>query len=57
MTYPSEFVIPSNVRFIGTLNLDATTNAISPKVIDRSYAIELQTMLHERKEIEKEREN
>lgn len=36
--------IPLNIRFIGTLNSDSTTKRISPKVIDRSYLIELQTM-------------
>lgn len=39
--YPAEFVIPENVRFIGTINMDETTNDLSPKVIDRSYVIEI----------------
>lgn len=39
--YPSEFEISSNVRFIGTMNVDQTTKNISPKVIDRSFVIEL----------------
>lgn len=43
--YPPEFTIPKNVRFVGTLNTDATTKTISPKVIDRSCLIELQTIL------------
>ena len=37
--YRSEFVLPKNVTFIGTLNMDATTNDLSPKVIDRSLII------------------
>lgn len=39
--YPADFSIPRNVRFIGTMNIDHTTKSISPKVIDRSYIIEL----------------
>ena len=39
--YPSEFQISNNVRFIGTMNVDQTTKNISPKVIDRSFVIEL----------------
>lgn len=39
--YPAAFSIPRNVRFIGTMNIDHTTKSISPKVIDRSYIIEL----------------
>lgn len=39
--YPSEFKISNNVRFIGTMNVDQTTKNISPKVIDRSFVIEL----------------
>jgi len=42
--YYSPFKIPKNVRFIGTLNMDATTKDISPKVIDRSYLIKVTTM-------------
>ena len=39
--YPSKFIIPQNVRFVGTLNMDETVKSISPKVIDRSFVIEL----------------
>ena len=39
--YPAVFSIPDNVRFIGTINVDQTTKSISPKVIDRSFIIEL----------------
>jgi len=39
--YPAEFEIPSNVRFIGTMNMDDTVKGLSPKVIDRSFIIEL----------------
>lgn len=39
--YPAIFSISSNVRFVGTVNIDQTTKSISPKVIDRSFIIEL----------------
>jgi len=39
--YPYRFKIPSNVRFIGTMNMDHTVKSLSPKVIDRSFVIEL----------------
>ena len=39
--YPAKFYVPNNVRFIGTMNIDQTTKGVSPKVIDRSYVIEL----------------
>ena len=35
-----DFVLPPNLRFVGTLNMDATTQSLSPKVIDRSLFIE-----------------
>lgn len=39
--YGPEFIIPNNIRFIGTINSDETTKSLSPKVIDRSCIIEL----------------
>lgn len=39
--YPPVFNIPPNVRFIGTLNMDHTVKPLSPKVIDRSFIIEI----------------
>jgi energy-coupling factor transporter ATP-binding protein EcfA2 len=41
IAYPSELMIPDNVRFIGTLNMDHTVKPLSPKVIDRSLILEL----------------
>lgn len=52
--YKPSFKIPENVRFVGTLNTDATTKTISPKVIDRSCLIELQAMSAEDKSKEAE---
>lgn len=39
--YPAEFPIPENVQFIGTLNMDESTKGLSPKVLDRSFIIEV----------------
>lgn len=39
--YPASFKFPLNVRFIGTINKDETTKNLSPKVISRSFYIEL----------------
>ncbi|MER2192885.1 MAG: AAA family ATPase [Solibacillus sp.] len=39
--YPASFMLPKNVRFVGTLNMDHTVKALSPKVVDRSLIIEL----------------
>ena len=40
--YPATFKIPKNIKFFGTLNQDATTLDISPKVIDRSFVIRVE---------------
>jgi len=37
---PGELAIPANVSFIGTVNVDETTHAFSPKVLDRANIIE-----------------
>ena len=50
--YRPIITVPKNVRFVGTLNSDATTKTISPKVTDRSCLIELQTISKEMKETE-----
>lgn len=39
--YQHEIKIPDNVRFVGTINKDETTKNLSPKVIDRSYIMEI----------------
>ena len=45
----SRFLLPENVRFVGTLNMDDTAQFLSPKVIDRSIFIEfdLETVYEE----------
>jgi len=37
------FTIPSNLYFIGTINVDETTYMFSPKVLDRAHIIELES--------------
>lgn len=39
--YKPTIKIPDNIRFIGTINRDATTKDLSPKVIDRSIIINI----------------
>lgn len=49
--YPANFTLPSNVRFVGTLNMDHTVKSLSPKVIDRSLIIELMKLDQNQKQI------
>jgi 5-methylcytosine-specific restriction protein B len=37
---PRELHLPQNLFFIGTVNMDETTHAFSPKVLDRAFTIE-----------------
>ncbi len=37
---PRRLAVPSNVLFIGTVNVDETTYLFSPKVLDRAFTIE-----------------
>ncbi|GGC21456.1 hypothetical protein GCM10011363_42620 [Marivita lacus] len=36
-----DFILPPNLYFIGTVNVDETTYMFSPKVLDRAHVIEL----------------
>ncbi len=36
-----EIYLPPNLYFIGTVNVDETTHAFSPKVLDRAFTLEL----------------
>ncbi len=38
---PHELRLPPNLYIIGTVNMDETTHAFSPKVLDRAFTIEL----------------
>ncbi len=46
LTVPSQLRIPWNVRFVGTVNMDATTHYLSPKVLDRAHVIQFQSPLN-----------
>jgi hypothetical protein len=45
LNVPSRLEIPRNVRFIGTVNMDATTHYLSPKVLDRAHVLQFQSPL------------
>lgn len=41
---PHELWLPPNLYFIGTVNIDETTHAFSPRVLDRAFTIELRAV-------------
>lgn len=41
-TVPPEIHLPPNLYFVGTVNVDETTHAFSPKVLDRAFTIEFE---------------
>lgn len=36
---PATVLVPTNVRFIGAINVDQTTYSLSPKILDRAHVI------------------
>lgn len=42
LDYKYKLIIPENIRFIGTINKDETTKNLSPKVVDRSFIMEVE---------------
>lgn len=52
---PAEIVIHPHIKFIGTLNQDATTLDISPKVLDRSYIVRINSRNSENIEFDNEK--
>ena len=50
--YTPKIKIPDNIRFIGTINRDATTKDLSPKVIDRSMIINLNSSFNNYEKLE-----
>lgn len=40
-TPPTEIHLPPNLYILGTVNMDETTHAFSPKVLDRAFTMEL----------------
>lgn len=55
--YKPYITIPDNVRFIGTINRDATTKDLSPKVIDRSVIININSSFDTFEELMRLKEN
>lgn len=47
-----EVVIPDNVRIVGTVNIDETTNFFSPKILDRVHVIRVENPLFDEEAIE-----
>jgi len=45
---PPELSLPPNLYFVGTVNVDETTHAFSPKVLDRAFTIEITDVDFER---------
>jgi hypothetical protein len=50
LKFPSTIKIPNNVRFIGAINVDETTNYFSPKILDRVHIVKFENpLLYEEK--------
>ena len=45
MNTPSKYKFPANVRIIGAINIDETTNFLSPKILDRAHIIKFDNPL------------
>lgn len=45
LTVPARLQIPTNVRFVGAINMDDTTHYLSPKVLDRVHVLQFQNPL------------
>jgi len=46
LSIPSKLKIPSNVRFVGAVNMDDTTHFLSPKVLDRAHVLQFESPLN-----------
>ena len=52
---PSSIEFPKNVRIIGAINIDETTNYLSPKILDRAHIIKFENpLLADTEQIEKD---
>lgn len=51
---PSRLSIPSNVRFVGAVNIDDTTHYLSPKVLDRAHVLQFRSPLKDWERVRKE---
>jgi|SaaInlLV_10m_DNA_2_1039722.scaffolds.fasta_scaffold09103_2 hypothetical protein len=54
LTIPAEFEFPSNVRIIGTINIDQTTHYFAPKILDRAYLLKFESPLANVNRVEEE---
>lgn len=45
LKFPATIKIPSNVRFIGAINVDETTHYFSPKILDRVHIVKFENPL------------
>lgn len=45
MNAPSKCKFPNNVKIIGAINIDETTNFLSPKILDRAHIIKFENPL------------
>jgi len=55
---PSRMILPTNVRFIGAINVDQTTYTLSPKILDRAHVLRFENPLkYSVEEIRAEAEN
>jgi hypothetical protein len=45
LKFPAKITIPSNVRFIGAINVDETTHYFSPKILDRVHIVKFENPL------------
>ena len=45
LKFPSTIKIPNNIRFIGAINIDETTNYFSPKILDRVHVMKFENPL------------
>ena len=57
LKFPSTIEIPSNVRFIGAINIDETTHYFSPKILDRIHVVRFDNPLLMKEEIDEQAKN
>lgn len=50
LKYNCRLCIPDNIKFVGTINKDETTKNLSPKVVDRSFIMEVEKFSEETKQ-------
>lgn len=55
LNVPAKLPLPDNVRFIGAINMDQTTNALATKVLDRAHIMRFESpMTYDWEQIRKE---